>query len=117
MAPVYDKEEEAVCLHRAELFLAARGKVDFFSEVDVFEQPVALAIEEQMLVDRDTARDFEQVAALDQWLAQQMFDAVDRDRSEEHTYELQPLMRITFAVFCLKQKQHFNHGIVALVCL
>src|SRR3546814_12559165 len=80
MAPVYDKEEEAVCLHRAELFLAARGKVDFFSEVDVFEQPVALAIEEQMLVDRDTARDFEQVAALDQWVAQQMFDAVDRDR-------------------------------------
>src|SRR3546814_9342497 len=25
-------------------------------------------------------------------------------RSEEHTYELQSLMRITYAVFCLKQK-------------
>src|SRR3546814_8610437 len=25
-------------------------------------------------------------------------------RSEEHTYELQSLMRITYAVFCLKKK-------------
>src|SRR3546814_2667729 len=27
-------------------------------------------------------------------------------RSEEHTSELQPLMRISYAVFCLKKKQH-----------
>src|SRR3546814_3543479 len=26
-------------------------------------------------------------------------------RSEEHTYELQSLMRITYAVFCLKKKR------------
>src|SRR3546814_4378142 len=26
-------------------------------------------------------------------------------RSEEHTSELQPLMRISYAVFCLKQKK------------
>src|SRR3546814_3992532 len=26
-------------------------------------------------------------------------------RSEEHTYELQSLMRISYAVFCLKQKK------------
>src|SRR3546814_10775392 len=32
---------------------------------------------------------------------------VGTDRSEEHTYELQSLMRISYAVFCLqKQKQH-----------
>src|SRR3546814_8328682 len=30
---------------------------------------------------------------------------VDRNRSEEHTSELQSLMRISYAVFCLK-KQH-----------
>src|SRR3546814_8609807 len=31
-------------------------------------------------------------------------------RSEEHTSELQSLMRISYAVFCLKQKkQHANH--------
>src|SRR3546814_10860416 len=28
---------------------------------------------------------------------------VDRQRSEEHTSELQSLMRITYAVFCLKK--------------
>src|SRR3546814_4113616 len=27
-------------------------------------------------------------------------------RSEEHTSELQSLMRISYAVFCLKQKEH-----------
>src|SRR3546814_6851066 len=29
-------------------------------------------------------------------------------RSEEHTSELQSLMRISYAVFCLKQKTHTN---------
>src|SRR3546814_2385191 len=30
--------------------------------------------------------------------------ADERDRSEEHTSELQSLMRISYAVFCLKKK-------------
>src|SRR3546814_17858533 len=30
---------------------------------------------------------------------------VGRDRSEEHTSELQSLMRISYAVFCLKKKK------------
>src|SRR3546814_3999951 len=35
---------------------------------------------------------------------------IDIDRSEEHTSELQSLMRISYAVFCLKQKkQRTNH--------
>src|SRR3546814_6218805 len=29
---------------------------------------------------------------------------MDRERSEEHTSELQSLMRISYAVFCLKKK-------------
>src|SRR3546814_1204725 len=29
-------------------------------------------------------------------------------RSEEHTSELQSLMRISYAVFCLKQKKHIS---------
>src|SRR3546814_4277807 len=36
---------------------------------------------------------------------QQLYSASDR-RSEEHTSELQSLMRISYAVFCLKQKKH-----------
>src|SRR3546814_2615345 len=30
-------------------------------------------------------------------------------RSEEHTSELQSLMRISYAVFCLKKKKHIRH--------
>src|SRR3546814_7329960 len=30
-------------------------------------------------------------------------------RSEEHTSELQSLMRISYAVFCLKKKKHRTH--------
>src|SRR3546814_9048128 len=37
--------------------------------------------------------------------------AVKRQRSEEHTSELQSLMRISYAVFCLKKKkQHTNNN-------
>src|SRR3546814_8850312 len=37
-------------------------------------------------------------------------DAVERaKRSEEHTSELQSLMRISYAVFCLKKKNHTNN--------
>src|SRR3546814_9348385 len=32
-------------------------------------------------------------------------------RSEEHTSELQSLMRISYAVFCLKNKKNTNHSI------
>src|SRR3546814_6199466 len=33
----------------------------------------------------------------------------DAERSEEHTSELQSLMRISYAVFCLKKKKHNDH--------
>src|SRR3546814_10390830 len=33
-----------------------------------------------------------------------------RPRSEEHTSELQSLMRISYAVFCLKKKTIINHN-------
>src|SRR3546814_4298118 len=32
----------------------------------------------------------------------------EHDRSEEHTSELQSLMRISYAVFCLKKKHNTN---------
>src|SRR3546814_3625448 len=40
----------------------------------------------------------------------------DRARSEEHTSELQSLMRISYAVFCLKKKKKkkSNHNIHTL---
>src|SRR3546814_6395386 len=33
------------------------------------------------------------------------YGVTNRDRSEEHTSELQSLMRISYAVFCLKKKK------------
>src|SRR3546814_4431695 len=35
--------------------------------------------------------------------------AVENARSEEHTSELQSLMRISYAVFCLKKKNKYNN--------
>src|SRR3546814_8601761 len=38
-----------------------------------------------------------------------VFSKADIKRSEVHTSELQSLMRISYAVYCLKQKQVLNH--------
>src|SRR3546814_8577847 len=37
-------------------------------------------------------------------------------RSEEHTSELQSLMRISYAVFCLNKKQQYNHNNTNTYC-
>src|SRR3546814_10560248 len=47
----------------------------------------------------DDAQMLQVRAALDQ-------DSAPARRSEEHTSELQSLMRISYAVFCLKKKKH-----------
>src|SRR3546814_4475020 len=38
------------------------------------------------------------------------------NRSEEHTSELQSLMRISYAVFCLKKKKHYRSKNTYLAC-
>src|SRR3546814_1747975 len=45
-----------------------------------------------------------EVAAVGLWVIGEQFDVIDQ-RSEEHTSELQSLMRISYAVFCLKKKK------------
>src|SRR3546814_1530520 len=40
--------------------------------------------------------------------------SLDAVRSEEHTSELQSLMRISYAVLCLKNKNHSNHVVAVL---
>src|SRR3546814_3164993 len=37
-------------------------------------------------------------------------------RSEEHTSELQSLMRISYAVFCLKKKNYYNFNGLNQIC-
>src|SRR3546814_1372147 len=57
---------------------------------------------------RHTIRD--QMAALrPAWRAKLGPDHVHDARSEEHTSELQSLMRISYAVFCLKKKHTHTH--------
>src|SRR3546814_8174637 len=58
--------------------------------------PVPLAPSQPPDVDRGAA------------LYQQMCTACHGVRSEEHTSELQSLMRISYAVFCLKKKQNYH---------
>src|SRR3546814_1704538 len=45
----------------------------------------------------------------DDVLAGDQFDLVLLARSEEHTSELQSLMRISYAVFCSKKKNHVRY--------
>src|SRR3546814_7049000 len=54
-----------------------------------------------MLVDRKTGR-----------VAMIVSTEGGMDRSEEHTSELQSLMRISYAVFCLKKKKQQNNTIL-----
>src|SRR3546814_4342157 len=44
------------------------------------------------------------IAAARALIAQENDDGYQHPRSEEHTSELQSLMRISYAVFCLKKK-------------
>src|SRR3546814_1520382 len=63
-----------------------------------------LPLDEALLIPHQRS---EELLALD--------EALDRlkeaDRSEEHTSELQSLMRISYAVFCLKKKKHSIYSI------
>src|SRR3546814_10225885 len=45
------------------------------------------------------------IALILQRIGAQLVDEPDPARSEEHTSELQSLMRISYAVFCLKKKK------------
>src|SRR3546814_8920216 len=59
---------------------------------------------------RDAQRRGEQQSAYAHKFGQRLDRALRQPlgRSEEHTSELQSLMRISYAVFCLKKKKHTN---------
>src|SRR3546814_5842532 len=52
------------------------------------------------------------VFVADEWTSRLPPVSENEDRSEEHTSELQSLMRISYAVFCLKKKKtkHKSHN-------
>src|SRR3546814_5220973 len=49
--------------------------------------------------------------AIDPVLPDELPEGIAPHRSEEHTSELQSLMRISYAVFCLKKKKHKTNNI------
>src|SRR3546814_9659861 len=55
----------------------------------------------------DPDADYEKICA-EQAELEAKIQAAGADRSEEHTSELQSLMRISYAVFCLKKKTTQN---------
>src|SRR3546814_9757339 len=57
------------------------------------------------LIARMQRREFHRKARAAQQVAGLGVTPQRRDRSEEHTSELQSLMRISYAVFCLKKKK------------
>src|SRR3546814_5511123 len=74
---------------------------------DVIEERILAGLTEKLVSAENVT---EAVRAYAEELNQQNRERraqTDIDRSEEHTSELQSLMRISYAVFCLnKQKQH-----------
>src|SRR3546814_9272580 len=55
-----------------------------------------------------TARSAATFTSMPKPLAAAKSNAPDPERSEEHTSELQSLMRISYAVFCLKKQKQYN---------
>src|SRR3546814_7557199 len=52
------------------------------------------------------------------WIAKGIVDPLYppvQPRSEEHTSELQPLMRSSYAVFCLKKKQKYSGSLLQII--
>src|SRR3546814_3062322 len=84
-----------LALHAAAnlLFDLQHTKLALHESEDHFEPLRRRILDEQSLLVRD----------LDVEIAR------DRIRSEEHTSELQSLMRISYAVFCLKKKNQLKH--------
>src|SRR3546814_4287083 len=68
-------------------------------------QPAAVGVDRQLATRADAPIRHEP-SALALWTEAQILKEEDRvdGRSEEHTSELQSLMRISYAVFCLKKK-------------
>src|SRR3546814_10634857 len=69
-----------------------------------------LGVDDPML---EVAMRLEEAALKDDYFVQRkLYPNVDFYRSEEHTSELQSLMRISYAVFCLKKKIKTKNSII-----
>src|SRR3546814_1096184 len=83
----------------------AEEKLDAASDALSFDPARLDSIETRLFDLRGLARKHRVEPAQLGALYREMTEKLTRMRSEEHTSELQSLMRITYAVFCLKKKK------------
>src|SRR3546814_8387548 len=106
MAPRDDRPIATIDRMRGELFCQADVRAVVLGGDD---QPRRILVDP---VDDARPRDSADPAQLPRAMVEQRVDQraveITRGRSEEHTSELQSLMRISYAVFCLKKKKQHN---------
>src|SRR3546814_3378606 len=79
--------------------------------LDNWLRPMSLAERDELWSVRATYHAKSEGNAIDtliQWVLVNGLKPIEETRSEEHTSELQSLMRISYAVFCLKKKKNKN---------
>src|SRR3546814_6287069 len=72
------------------------------------ERDLAFIQAQQMLLSKGITATADMRTTLDDWLVFRRIADKNLLRSEEHTSELQSLMRISYAVFCLKKKKNIK---------
>src|SRR3546814_7760138 len=99
--PRSTRTEHTLSLHDA-LPIYRHGALEPLSSPDIDRQVNLLVLEHPVSVVRVQTGIAD--TALDHFEVQFQLVPSGQDRSEEHTSELQSLMRISYAVFCLKKK-------------
>src|SRR3546814_2541250 len=84
------------------------GVGPMFGQLGFFHRFAGKEYDDKRPRDRYVAESRRLLKVLDQHLANRAWMIGD-ERSEEHTSELQSLMRISYAVFCLKKKKNINN--------
>src|SRR3546814_1683197 len=97
-APAAEAPAAALTISQIHQLLESSGNHQLARQV--YDDLKLLELEPGLLV-------YAPVPALDGDFARRLGEALLR--SEEHTSELQSLMRISYAVFCLKKKQNNQH--------
>src|SRR3546814_5283890 len=92
---VEERAQAVLALHRIEQIAIARTAGEPFVKFGVY----------RIMFDRH------RVAPAQLAKGQMLVAAAIEPRSEEHTSELQSLMRISYAVFCLKKKKRYKRHI------
>src|SRR3546814_5323774 len=87
------------------LFIGSLAYATTDDTLKAFFEPIGEVTSARVVTDRDSGRSkgFGFVEFADEANNQKAVDDLN-GRSEEHTSELQSLMRISYAVFCLKKK-------------